>query len=376
MPKRTPCATLLTMTRSKGGEKGHRLKHSRPATLKQLADYLGLAPATVSLVMNHTPVADTIAASTKQRIFEAAEQLGYRPNFLARCLRSRRSFTIGVLTPEVSHGYNTTVLGGIEDHLLQAGYFYFVASHRFQPDLIEEYPELFLHRSVEGLIVLNAPWKKHLPVPVVTISCHHEVKNTTRIVLDHRQAAELALGHLWKLGHREIAVIKGQSFTPDSEIRWDAIAEIAAKSSRPVDEGLVVQIEDNLATPELGYRATQTLLGAGKRFTALFAFNDIAAIGAIRAIHEHGLRVPEDVSVVGFDDIDSAAYHHPGLTTIRQPLRQMGKMAAQTVLKRIEGKDTPSARELVFEPELIVRGTTAAVKVSQQQPPSHVIATA
>jgi DNA-binding LacI/PurR family transcriptional regulator len=195
-------------------------------------------------------------------------------------------------------------------------------------------------------------------------------------VLDHRQAAELALGHLWKLGHREIAVIKGQSFTPDSEIRWDAIAEIAAESSRPVDEGLVVQIEDNLATPELGYRATQSLLSAGKRFTALFAFNDIAAIGAIRAIHEHGLRVPEDVSVVGFDDIESAAYQHPGLTTIRQPLRQMGKMAAQTVLKRIAGKDAPSVRELVFEPELIVRGTTAAVKIKQQQHSSHVIATA
>jgi len=353
------------MARPKGEEREPRPKHARPATLKQLADFLGLAPATVSLVMNRAPVADTIAAGTKKRILEAAEQLGYRPNFLARCLRSRRSFTIGVLTPEVSHGYNTTVLGGIEDHLLQAGYFYFVASHRFQPDLIEEYPELFLHRAVDGLIVLNAPWKKEVPVPVVTISCHHEVKDTTRIVLDHHRAAELALDHLWKLGHREIAVIKGQPFTPDSEIRWDAIAAVASKASRPIDEDLVVQIEDNLASPELGYRVTHALLGSGRRFTALFAFNDIAAIGAIRAIHEHGLRVPEDVSVIGFDDIDSAAYQHPGLTTIRQPLRQMGKVAAQTVLKRIAGKDSHSVRELVFEPELIVRGTTSAVKEKQ-----------
>jgi len=367
LPKRTRCATLLSMARPKGAEKGDRPKQTRPASLKQLADYLGLAPATVSLVMNRAPVADTIAADTKRRIREAAEQLGYRPNFLARCLRSRRSFTIGVLTPEVSHGYNTTVLGGIEDHLLRAGYFYFVASHRFQPDLIEEYPELFLHRSVDGLIVLNAPWKKELPIPVVTISCHHEVRDTTRIVLDHHRAAELALGHLWKLGHRKVAVIKGQPFTPDSEIRWDAIAQVAHKASRPIDQDLVVQIEDNLATPELGYRVTQTLLGSGKRFTALFAFNDIAAVGAIRAIHEHGLRVPEDVSVVGFDDIDSAAYQHPGLTTIRQPLRQMGKMAAQTVLKRIEGKDSHGMREVVFEPELIVRGTTGAVKDIRQQ---------
>lgn len=344
---------------------------ARPASLKQLADHLGLAPATVSLVMNRAPVADTIAAETKKRIVEAAEELGYRPNFLARCLRSRRSFTIGVLTPEVSHGYNTTVLGGIEDHLLRAGYFYFVASHRFQPDLLEEYPELFLHRSVDGLIVLNAPWQKELPIPVVTISCHHEVKDTTRIVLDHHRAAQLALEHLWKLGHRQIAVIKGQSFTPDSEIRWNAIAAVANKASRPIDGDLVIQIEDNLATPELGYRATQSLLGSGERFTALFAFNDIAAIGAIRAIHEYGLRVPEDVSVIGFDDIDSAAYQHPGLTTIRQPLRQMGKLAAQTVLKRLAGKDPSDGEEIVFEPELIVRGTTAPVKTKPLTPQQH-----
>src|SRR6185437_6557682 len=192
------------MARPKAGANGRQRPHSpeKPVALKDVANYLGLAPATVSLVMNGSPVADTISKQTKERIFAAAKKMGYRPNFLARCLRARRSFTVGVMIPEVSEGYNATVLGGIEDHLLRAGYFYFVASHRFQPDLIEEYPELFLYRSVDGLIVLNAPWNKELPVPVVTISCHHEVKNTTRIVLDHHRAAELALGHLWKLGHR------------------------------------------------------------------------------------------------------------------------------------------------------------------------------
>jgi DNA-binding LacI/PurR family transcriptional regulator len=328
-------------------------------------------------VMNRAPIADTISEDTKKRIFEAAKRLGYRPNFLARCLRSRRSFTVGVLVPEVSHGYNTTVLGGIEDHLLQAGYFYFVASHRFQPDLLEEYPELFLYRSVDGLIVLNAPWRKELHVPVVTISCHQPVKGASRIVLDHALAVELALGHLWKLGHRDIAVIKGQSFTPDSEIRWNAISKAANAASRPIDPDHVVQIEDNVATPELGYWATQKLLSSGRPFTALFAFNDIAAIGAMRAIHEHGLRVPEDISVVGFDDIDSASYLKPGLTTIRQPLRQMGETAAQLLLKRIGGKESHAAKQIVFEPELIVRGSTAKAKPrhssSQQDPSSEFI---
>jgi LacI family transcriptional regulator len=270
------------------------------------------------------------------------------------------------MVPEVSAGYNTTVLGGVEDHLLQEGYFYFVASHRFQPDLIEEYPDLFLYRSVDGLIVMNAGWHRELPIPVVTISCHDRVKGATRIVLDHRRAAELALEHLWDLGHEEIAVIKGQQFTPDTEVRWEAIEEVSSEARREISPDRVVQIEDNIPTPELGYRVTKRLLNSGKRFTALFAFNDISAMGAIRAIHEHGMRVPQDISVVGFDDIESAAYQNPGLTTVRQPLRAMGKAAAQTVLRHITGKEAHNNTEIVFEPELIVRGTTAPARGTSQ----------
>lgn len=334
---------------------------TRPASLRDLADYLGLAPATVSLVLNHAPVAETISIDTRNRVFEAARKFGYKPNFFARCLRAQRSFTIGVLTPEVSEGYNATVLGGIEDHLLREGYFYFVASHRFQPDLIEAYPDLLQYRSVDGIIVLTAPWHRELPIPVVTISCHHHVKGVTRIILDHRRAAELALQHLWGLGHQEIAIIKGQSFTPDSEVRWKMITEIAERAGRPISSKLVVQLEDNLASPDLGYHASKKLLASGRRFTAIFAFNDLAAIGSMRAVHEHGMRIPQDVSVVGFDDIDSAAYQNPPLTTVRQPLKEMGRMAAQTVLSRI-GMPGDDSREVIVEPELIVRATTAPAK--------------
>jgi DNA-binding LacI/PurR family transcriptional regulator len=334
---------------------------ARPASLRDLADYLGLAPATISLVMNRAPVANTIPADTRNRIFDAARKLGYRPNFFARCLRSQRSFTIGVLTPEVSEGYNATVLSGIEDHLLREGYFYFVASHRFQPDLIEEYPDLLQYRSVDGIIVLTAPWHRELSIPVVTISCHHHVKGVTRIILDHRRAAELALQHLWGLGHSDIAIIKGQSFTPDSEVRWKMIAEIAAHAGRPISSKLVVQLEDNLASPDLGYHAAKKLFASGRPFTAIFAFNDLAAIGSMRAVHEHGLRVPHDVSIVGFDDIDSAAYQNPPLTTVRQPLKEMGRMAAQTVLSRI-GMARSEGQEIIVEPELVVRATTAPAK--------------
>lgn len=336
----------------------------RSPSLKKLADYLGLAPATVSLVLNGSAVASTISPETRGLIFAAAKKFNYRPNFFARCLRTRRSFTIGVMVPEVSEGYNATVMSGIEDHLLQEGYFYFVASHRFRPDLIDEYPELFLHRAVDGLIVVNTPWHRILPVPVVTVSCHHSVDGVTSILLDHHRAAELALKHFLKLGHRKVAFIKGQAFVPDTEVRWNAIVEVAARMGLPISERLVVQIEGNSPSSELGYKAACKLLADGGSFTALFAFNDISALGAVRALHEYGLNVPEDVSVVGFDDIESAAYQHPGLTTVRQPLREMGRMAAKTVLRYISQAAEERARipaRIIVEPELVVRGTTSTI---------------
>jgi len=338
--------------------------------LKGLADYLGLSPATVSLVMNGSAVADTIAQETKDLIFEAARKLNYKPNFFARSLRIGRSLTIGVMVPEVSQGYNATVLSGIEDYLLQEGYFYFLASHRFRQDLIDEYPQMFLQRSVDGLIVVSTTWRRQLPIPVATVSSHDEVQGVTNIVLDHRRAAEVALRHLVELGHRKIAVIKGQDFVPDTEIRWNAIAAVAHELGVPISPKLTVQIERNSPSPEQGYRVTQELLASNEPFTALFAFNDISALGAMRAIDEFGWRVPRDVSVVGFDNIETAAYHIPGLTTVQQPLREMGKMAAESVLRRLSRVDNEFSRiaaKIIVEPELIVRGTTAAAPVPRKR---------
>jgi DNA-binding LacI/PurR family transcriptional regulator len=367
-PESRDVTNCCRMQRGKGGGTDRsRIHQVKRPSLKMLADELGLAPATVSLVLNDSPVAATISAETKERIFAAARKFNYRPNFFARCLRTKRSFTVGVMVPEVSEGYNATVLSGIEDHLLQEGYFYFVASHRFQPDLIDEYSQLFRDRSVDGLIVVNAPWHLDLPIPVVTVSSHHKVKSVTSIVLDHNRAAEVALKHLAKLGHRKIAFIKGQEFVPDTAVRWKAIVEVAGKMGLTISPKLVVQIERNSPSPQLGYEVAQELIAAREPFTALFAFNDILAMGAIRALHESGLRVPEDVSVVGFDDIESAAYQSPGLTTVQQPLRKMGRMAAETVLRRVLRPSAETDRmpsRIVVEPELIVRGTTQAVAVA------------
>lgn len=334
--------------------------------LKKLAEHLGLSPATVSLVMNRSTVADSIPQETKDRIFTAARKFKYRPNFFARSLRTQRSFTIGVIVPEVSDGYSAAVMSGVEAYLLQEGYFYFVASHRHRADLIDEYPRMFLERSVDGLIAVDTPWHLNLSVPVVTVSGHDDAKGVINIVLNHQRAAEVAVKHLVQLGHRRIAFIKGQEFSSDTEIRWSNIERVARQSSVAINPRLVVQLEGDSPSPHLGYVATRKLLASGEPFSALFAFNDISAMGAIRALREAGRQVPEDVSVVGFDDIQSAAYQNPSLTTVRQPLREMGRTAAEILLKRISRPGIDLHDQYTVEPELIVRETTCSAPDSRQ----------
>jgi DNA-binding LacI/PurR family transcriptional regulator len=345
------------------GRSSTRDVRPKRVTLKVLADHLGLSPATVSLVMNQAPVADQIPRATQERIFAAARELNYRPSFAARWARTARSFTIGVLVPEVSEGYASLVLSGIEGQLLREGYFYLVASHRHLADLIDEYPRLLLARSVDGMIAVDTPWRTELPIPVATVSGHDRTNGVTNILLDHDRAAELALVHLKQLGHQRIAFIKGQEFSSDTAARWESITKVAARLGLEVPPKLIVQLEGDLASPELGYRVTKRLLERKVQFTALFAFNDVSAIGAIEALRSQRLEVPRDVSVVGFDDIESAAFQSPQLTTVRQPLKKMGMIAAEALLKRIARPDDYDyPREIVIEPELIVRKSTAAVR--------------
>jgi LacI family transcriptional regulator len=312
------------------------------------------------LVINRSPAAKSIPHHTQERVREAARKLNYRPSFMARSLRAQRSFTIGVVVPEISEGYAALVLSGIEDHLLEEGYFYFVVSHRHKADLIEEYPRLLQQRAVDGLIAVDTLCPDGVPIPIVAVSGHRDVPGVTNIILNHARAARLALEHLTQLGHRKIAFIKGQAFSSDTEVRWEAVRRSAKDLELEVNEPLTGQLEGESSSPELGYEVTRRILAKNESFTALLAFNDISAIGAIRALREAGQRVPEDVSVVGFDDIQSAAFQNPGLTTVRQPLREMGMIAAETLLRRINApKKTPYPKTITVEPELIVRASTA-----------------
>jgi DNA-binding LacI/PurR family transcriptional regulator len=326
-------------------------------TLKAVAQHLGLTPGTVSAVLNDSPSARSIPQETKNRIHAAAKELNYRPNFFARTLRSKRTNTIGVIAEEIGDSYSSPIISGIEQYLRKREYFFLTVVHRHDPLLLSRYSQLLSERGVEGIITVDTTVQEAPILPTVAIAGHRKWKGVTNIVLDHERAAVLALNHFKDLQHQRVAFMRGNPLSADSNDRWDAICRVAGQIGMKMDPDLIVQIDTDDPTPMLGYPFAKQLLARNKPFTALFAYNDISAIGAIRALQEHGLRVPQDVSVMGFDDIPGAMFQTPSLTTVRQPLNRMGEVAAQTLLERIEGNVDDS--DIAIEPELVVRESTA-----------------
>lgn len=342
---------------------------SKPITLKELAAKLQLSQSTVSRIVNGAAAAHRIARETEERVLHAAALYNYSANTVARSLRQRRTFTIGVIVPEISEGYSTAVLSGIEDELLKDGYFYFVVSHRHRADLLEEYPRMMLARSVEGIIAADTSLEQQIHVPLVSVSGHSHRPGVINVELDHKMAARLALSHLKALGHKRIAIIKGQEFSSDTNQRWEAIQEEAKSLGILLDPELVVQLKGPEPGPGPGSDVTRELLQTKLPFTAIFAFNDITAIGAILALREAGLRVPRDVSVLGFDDVLIAQTNNPPLTTIHQPLRGMGQAAASTLLALIRDEiPRPYPPVITVFPKLVVRKSTGHAP-SRTEPP-------
>lgn len=335
-------------------------------SLKMLAEYLGLSPSTVSFVLNDAP-GRSIPEVTRQRVKAAATKFNYQPSMIARTLQGKRMQTIGVLLPELGEGYHSQVLSGVGDLLLQEGFFYFTVHHRHKKELVAAYPELLRSRGVDGILAIDThlPEGSHLPLPTVLVAGHTELVGVTNVILNHERAAELALRHLHELGHRKIAFMQGQPFSSDSDTRWAATLHVARELGLVVSDHLTIHLEKDSHSPEISYPGIRQLIQSKQQFTAVLCFNDVSAMGTIRALHEAGLRVPNDVSVLGFDDIQSSQYQVPSLTTIRQPLHKMGSTAAKMLLKKLADEITP---ELIrVDPELIVRESTArASKLSKR----------
>ena len=192
---RKQCAKLSAMPRQRKASlaENSEKQNNRSISLKQLAAHLGLSPTSLSLVLNDAPAASAIPQETKDRIFEAAEKFNYRPNYFARSLRAQRSFTFGVIVPELSDGYSAMVLNGVEAALSKEGFFYLTASHLHRDDLLEHHPKMLLERQVEGIIAVDTPIRFQTNLPIVSVSGHDRIEGVTNVILNHQHAAELGM---------------------------------------------------------------------------------------------------------------------------------------------------------------------------------------
>src|SRR5580658_296472 len=340
-----------------------RVSHSdsgRRITLRKLAEHLGLSRTTISMILNDVPEATRFPEETRRRVVEWAKRLGYRPNYFARSLGKARSYLIGVVAPDFGNGFEAAVLSGFERRLLNTGYTSLVATHLWSPDLLQRHIETLCDRGAEGLLLINSTPSESPGIPAVTICTDRCPIWSTRISIDNAFGIGKAMNHLASLGHREIAFIKGPEWSGDTKERWNAVLATCKTLGLPVDPCLTVQLQ-RLEPPgtrhaEEGRIAAQELLRRGKPFTALVAFNDISALGAMAALREGGYKVPQDVSIMGFDDIEFASIAYPPLTTIRQPLHEMGASAAELLLRKLTNDER--VQNLRVRPELIVRSST------------------
>src|SRR5579859_5528914 len=315
--------------------------------MRDVAENSGFSPATVSIVLNNAPLARYIAPATKRKIEETAKKLGYRPNAMARFLRSKRSHSVGVVFFDVTDPFCTPVLRGIENALYPSSYVPIFADAHNQRNRFERYLEMLLEHHVEALIVV-ANWLVvdiHLladlskrNIPAATIGWEIPGDTVSSVMVDNETGGRIALEHLHQLGHRKVAFIRGPKMLIDSAPRWRGVQKYAHSAGIEIDPALVLQLPDSFDPNsgfEGGYRLTEELLQKKKRFTALMAFDDLTALGAIRALTKAGVKVPEHCSVTGFDDVALSALSAPSLTTVRQPLETMGNLAVNTILEGI-----------------------------------------
>jgi len=341
-------------------------KHTRQAnsdrriTLRELAVHVGLSRTTISMILNDVPEATRFPQETRQRVVESAKRLGYRPNYFARSLGKGRTYLIGVIAPDFGDGFEAALLSGFQRHLLNTEYTSLVSTHLWSPPLLKRHVETLCDRGAEGLLLINSTPSESPGIPAVTICTDRSPIWSTRVSIDNALGVSKAIHHLVSLGHREIAFIKGPAGGGDTEERWNAVLATCKNLELRVEPGLTVQLE-RLGSPSTGHAeegrlATRKLLLRGNPFTAVVAFNDISALGAMTALREAGHKVPEDVSLLGFDDIEFASIAYPPLTTIRQPLQEMGATAAELLIRKIATDE--SAPDVCVSPELIVRSST------------------
>lgn len=325
---------------------------NRSVTLMDVAQAAGVSPSTISRILNGTA---RVSGDKEQRVRQAIDQLGYRPNAFARSLVTGTSGTIGVLTQDISSPFYNDALSGIERGLVGSGYTPVIASGHWRTDEEERAVEMLLARRVEALIVLGGALPDHelrdlaarLPVAVLGRRVDLSAWQGTSLSMDNRQVAGDLVRYLLERGHRVIGHIMGRADHIDAQERLAGYREALRERGLSVWPSLIVQGDFQEASGLIGM---QQLLQAHPEMTAVFCSNDQMAYGARLALYRRGIRVPEDISLVGFDDLPGSSYATPPLTSVRQPMAEMGQWLAEFVLHRLSGSPLPH-----FEPRLALK---------------------
>jgi DNA-binding LacI/PurR family transcriptional regulator len=335
-----------------------QLRH-RPASIKDVARVAGVSHSTVSRALQNSPVVNPKTAAKIRRI---ARDLGYRPSAVARGLVTQKTRTIGVVVTTIADPFVSEVVIGIEMAANDNGYSVFLADSNADPAREKSVVHSFAERRVDGIVVtssrvgaLYTPLLSEMMVPIVLINNQHPGQFVHSVMIDNLPASRDATNHLISLGHRRIAYVGDRYGHQSDTERFAGYREALEQAALPFLPELVVHGDGK---PEGGAPAMNKLLCLPNPPTAVFCYNDMTALGVLGSIHMHGLRVPADISLIGFDDLFFASYTQPQLTTVRQPMRQMGRMAMENLLKLMSGQ--PSAEAIKVPAELIIRESTAA----------------
>jgi len=333
-----------------------------PVSLTDVARAAGVSNATVSRVLNGSnhPVAEEV----RQRVLQVAEELGYRPNLIARGLRTKQTLTVGIIVENILSPFIPPITRGIHDYLRQYGYSSIIINSDWDPVAEAEAIEDLARRHIDGIIFVESCIRssdevsKLIHKPHVFVHRLFNSLNANSVVPDDRHGACLAVRHLLELGHRRIAFINGPEGWDATINRMAGYQEEIAAWGVPFDPTLVDRGDWEVQS---GYCAAQRLIKAGPPPTAIFAANDLMALGVIYAVQETGLRVPEDIAVVGYDDRDFSGFVRPAITTVRMPCEEMGRISAEFLLRLIN-KEVETIEPTLVKGELVVRQSCGARK--------------
>ena len=332
------------------------------ATIYDIAKHVGVSAGTVSRALSRP---EKVLPATRTRIEQAAAALGYVPNTVARTLKTQRSGKILVTVPDIANPFFAQILQGAEDAAQAVGYAVLLGDTQDQPDREERYAQMLRRNEADGLIVLGhrlPPTAQAIvqqlgaAAPVVNGCEFDPALGIPSVHIDNVAAARAVMEHLYGLGHVHIAVVGGP---PDNPLHRQRLEGVEAAGRARGRLRSLSRVPGDFSV-ESGHAAAMALLARASVPTAIFCFRDQMALGALAACRDRGIRVPEDVSIVGFDDLASSRYLTPALTTIRQPMREIGVRAVGLLLAIIEGVEEPLQQTLDFS--LMVRGSTGTPK--------------